>query len=524
LPSGPLELAQRVTRRRRLDWFELAVLLVFAFVSVWVLALDLWQVIAHGRVWAGADSLWGVDQFQYQAWIRAASQHGLVSNLYVLHSTPADYFQPAIFISGVLTALGLSPTLSLLLWKPVAVVAVFFAVRAYVNRALDGRAARGAALTLTLFFGSFTVVYGSVGTVGDLYPGFLAWGYPFALLGLAAMVAALVAYERARSKTGISWLPGLLGAAASSVHPWNGALLIAAVLGAEVVMARGRRITRARLALPIATVALTAVPLLYYVLLGKLDVSWRLAQAHSKHSFPLWSIALELAPLLVPALLAYRKYPRTFLAAATMVWPVAAFAEFLVSTTRFAATPVHAFQGITLPLGILAIAGLREIGFSRLRYSLVIGTLLVAAFTVPGTISELKVARHMVAFRPGDNNFITKSEKHALDYLARDRRPGAVVTRVYLGQLVPGMTGRRTYVGDCLWSQPDCPTRMVAVHDLFTGNTTPAAARRFVVYLVSQKARFLLQDCESDGDLGRLIAPLIVSVHHFGCASVYEVS
>ena len=497
-------------------------LLAFSLVSVWVAALDLWQVAVHGRVWTGADSLWGVDQFQYQAWVRAASQHVLVSNLFVLHPTPSDYFQPAIAISGALTALGVAPWLSLLLWKPIAVVAVFFAAREYLYRTVEGRAARAAALALALFFGSYTIVYGSVGPIGDLFVGFLAWGYPFALLGLAAMLGSLLAYDRARGARRPSWIPGVLGAAASSVHPWNGALLIAVVLAAELAMGGRRRVTRAQLALPIRTVGLTAIPLIYYVLLGKADPSWRLAQAASKHSFPLWSIALELAPLLLPALLAYRRYPATFLRAATMVWPLAAFAEFVVSTTRFAATPVHAFQGITLPLAVLAIVGLRDIGFKRLPYSLVLGGVLVAAFTVPATVSELSLAHRMVAFRPGDNNFITKSEQQALDYVADSRRPGGVVTRVYLGQLIPGRTGRRTYVGDCLWSQPGCPARMGDVHDLFVGNPKPAVARRFVAYLVSRDARFLVEDCESNAKLDDVLAPLITSVHHIGCASVYE--
>lgn len=510
-------------RRRQLSWFEVGLLLAFSLVSVWVAALDLWQVLVHGRVWTGADSLWGVDQYQYQAWVRAASQHLLVSNLFVLHPTPADYFQPAIVISGALTALGVAPWLSLLLWKPVAVAAVFFAFREYVNRTVEGRGARAAALALALFFGSYTIVYGSSGPIGDLFVGFLAWGYPFALLGLAAMVGALIAYDRTRGAKRLSWAPGLFGAAASSVHPWNGALLIAVVLGAELVMTRGRRVTRAQLALPIRTVALTAIPLAYYVLLGKADPSWRLAQAASKHSFPLWSIVLELTPLLLPALLAYRRYPRSFIVAATMFWPLAAFAEFVVSTTRFAATPVHAFQGITLPLAVLAVVGLRGVRFNRLPFAAVLGALLVAAFTIPGTVSELSLAHRMVAFRPGDNNFITKSEHRALDYVADSRRPGGVVTRVYLGQLVPGATGRRTFVGDCLWSQPGCPARMGAVHELFVGNPKPTVARRFVAYLVSQDARFLVEDCESTAKLDSVLAPLITSVHRFGCASVYEI-
>ncbi|MBV9465283.1 MAG: hypothetical protein JO206_08535, partial [Solirubrobacterales bacterium] len=61
--------------RRRIDPVELAVLAAFAAVSVWVLALDLWQVVAHGLVWTGTDGFFVIDQLQYLAWIRDASHH-----------------------------------------------------------------------------------------------------------------------------------------------------------------------------------------------------------------------------------------------------------------------------------------------------------------------------------------------------------------------------------------------------------------------------------------------------------------
>ncbi|MDQ6842539.1 MAG: hypothetical protein M3025_08980, partial [Actinomycetota bacterium] len=57
-------------RRRRIDGFDVAVLGVFAGVSLWILALDLWQVLAHGRVWTGTDGIYLVDQMQYLAWIK----------------------------------------------------------------------------------------------------------------------------------------------------------------------------------------------------------------------------------------------------------------------------------------------------------------------------------------------------------------------------------------------------------------------------------------------------------------------
>src|SRR5258706_7785211 len=93
-------------RRRGLDWFELSVLAAFGLVSVWVLAVDLFQVVAHGRVWTGTDGVYLVDQMQYLAWIQSASHHVLSANLFVLRGTPADYLQPAVAISGALTALG----------------------------------------------------------------------------------------------------------------------------------------------------------------------------------------------------------------------------------------------------------------------------------------------------------------------------------------------------------------------------------------------------------------------------------
>lgn len=507
-------------RLHKPDRFELAALGVFAAVSLWILGLDVWRAAVLGQVWTGADSIYGVDQFQYMAWVREASHHVLVSNLFVLHATPADYFQPAIVFSGGLAALGLSPALALLIWKPVAVTALFFASRGYINRSLLGVWERRAALMLVLFFGSFTILYGSVETIGDLFPGFLAWGYPFALLGLAAMAAALLAYERARTRGTLLWLPGALGAVAGLLHPWHGALLIAVVLGAEVALPRERGRAMSVVRLPLLTVAIAALPLLYYLALGRIDSDWGLAKTASKHSFPLLAIMLELAPLLLPALLAYRRRPTDFLTAANLAWPVAAFAVFGISTTGFAATPLHAFQGITLPLSVLAVGTVQQVGFRRLPHPLAWGAAAVVAFTVPGTIWQLETARRMTRPQPGNSNFIRRSERRALDFLARDAGPGGVISRLYLGQLVPAATGRHTFVGDCLWSQPGCRAREATVSELFAGTLNPATARDFVL---AHAARFLLADCRPGTDLAKLLGRLLVSVHRFGCASVYEV-
>jgi hypothetical protein len=53
------------------------------------------------------------------------------------------------------------------------------------------------------------------------------------------------------------------------------------------------------------------------------------------------------------------------------------------------------------------------------------------------------------------------------------------------------------------------------------GSYRPAAARAFVR---STGARFVLQDCESRGDLSTALGPMVTSTRRFGCATVYEVS
>ena len=131
-------------------------------------------------------------------------------------------------------------------------------------------------------------------------------------------------------------------------------------------MAIGRRYERAHLKLTIATVGGTAMPLVYYLILGKTDLSWKLAQVASKHAFSFWSITIAIMPLLVPAAVAYSRRPTTFLAAAARTWPVAAFGIFVLSGTSLGATPLHSFQGITIPLAVLAVEGFQIIGWHRI--------------------------------------------------------------------------------------------------------------------------------------------------------------
>jgi hypothetical protein len=513
--AGPVARA-----RRRLDRFELGVLVAFASVSLWVVGLDVWQAVAHGRVWTGTDGFYVVDQMQYLAWIRDASHQVLASNLFVLRPTAADYFQPAVAISGGLSALGVAPWVSLLLWKPVSVVCAFYAVRMYCHRTLVGCWPRRAALVLGLFFGSFSVVYGSFSVVGDLFLGFLSWGYTFGLLAVAMMIFALLAYDRSRKTGRHVWIPGVLGALAGLLHPWQGELLVLIVVGAELAMwhATGRRMRR--LALPAATILLAGVSLVYYEILGRADLSWTLARDASKHGFSIWTIVLAVAPLTVPAAFAYRGRSASFMTAATRTWPLAALAVWILSASQLSATPLHAFEGITIPLSVLAVKGVQQLSWYRLVRPRLLGALAVGVLTIPATVYLLHSVRSLIAPAAGNPNFITADEHRALRYLAHNPQSGGVLTRFYLGTIVPAQTGRATFVGDCLWSEPNCSPRAQMAQALLDGTLAPASSRSFVR---STGARFVLTDCGAAGELTRTLAPITVSVTRFGCASVYEI-
>ena len=212
-------------------------LAAFAVMSAWVLLLGLWWTLTQGRIWTGVNGVYVQDVTQYLAWIRDASRHVLVSDLFVSSVTPHDYLQPAIAVSGGLVALGVAPWLALLLWQPVAVGGMFLAVRSLVHSQLRARRARRAALVLALFGGS-------IGTFQDLWLPWWTWGYVFGVLSLATMVASLLLYDLAVRGAAPVWPAAVLAGLASWLHPWQGAVLGLTIVGAEIMVLtqpRGRR-------------------------------------------------------------------------------------------------------------------------------------------------------------------------------------------------------------------------------------------------------------------------------------------
>jgi hypothetical protein len=499
------------------------VLIVFGAVSLWMVGVDVATAAAHHRVWTGTDGLYLPDQLQYLAWIRDASKHVLISDLFVLKATPHDYLQPAIAISGGLTALGVVPWLSLLLWKPVAVLGVFFAVRAFCRRMLSDRLAQRAALVLALFYGFF----GTYPAVDESLP-FLSWGYPFTLMATAAMVAALLDYARAREAGRISWAAPLLGLLAAWFHPWQGEVLILLILGGEAVLFTRRRSIRELLPLPVLTIAATALPLVYYGALDHFDPVWRLGRVATLTED--WNVVNTVGPflpLVVVAALAYLRRPRSFLEAATRLWPLATLVVFELSKGAFAATPLHAFTGATIPLAVLAVQGIQLTPWLRkIPHGRVLAWLAVAALTIPATVHMMDLVGGRQATAKNGINFISHGEQRALNYLKSNPERGGVLTDFVLGAVVPGETGRHTYLGNCDWSVPHCQWRWDNTWHMFLWTWMWHHTRGWWIrwFVPRTGARFVLESCHShDFLLERQLRPMLIGVHHFGCATVYEV-
>ena len=519
---------------RRIDPVELGLLVVLAALSMWIVASDLVLAAQHHLVWTRTDGFFIVDQMQYLAWIQSAAQHGLISNLYVLRSSPADYLQPAIVVSAGLLKLGVAPWLTLMLWKPVAVVSFFAAARAAAHHVFARRVERRVALALALLFGSVSSVYGSLGIVGDMMPTWLSWGYPFGLIAVALIVFGLLRYDRARAAGRIAWAPGLLGALASSLHPWQGELMILVVAGAEVVRApeilRGlraadraapvwRRPAVRRLALPLLTIALTLAPLVYYLALGHLDINWDMARQNSKHAFSFWAIAIGAAPLAVFAALGYRGRPADFLELTLRMWVPAALVIYVLSATALSATPLHAVNGVTIPLSLLAVKGVRQSGLARIPRGRLLAGAAVLLGTVPANVYAMAYAHNYTSPTANNANYIRADERRAIRYLADDPQPGGVLSQFYLGDIVPGFTGRQVFVGDCLWTEPRCIPRSVAADRFFRGQLSNAATQRFAR---QTGARFVLASCDRHVDLRRRLGSMVVGTRRFGCATVWE--
>jgi hypothetical protein len=512
------------TTSPRLTRAELLSLAALSALSVAVLAGLLVRVWVHGGIVTGSDGYLVVDQLQYLNWLRQAGHHIAVANLYDLAPGPHSFVHPGVVISGLLHRAGLDIVAAYMVWKPVAVAALFAGSLLYVRRFVERPADRALALVLALFTASpvsALVGWGHIGSAGtkfnfdflggELWTGTYLWGYLFSAIAVGLVPLGLLAYERGRAGGGARWLgwAAAAGLFAAWLQPWQGATFALVIAATELVKRRRDLVAAALdLALPLAA---TAAPLIYYFVLSKSDASWKLADAVNDFGrWPWWVTVLGLAPLALPALFAYRLPAPDFGSLALRVWPLAALLIFYLPVGTF---PFHAMQGLTLPLVVLGVVALRGRALP-----LWLAVAVVALLVIPGTAYRADNIRDAVAkgYQPF---FLTPGEHDALAYLDHLPERGGVLAPVYSGLLVPAYTGRETWVGAGSWT-PDFAHRQALADQLFAGQLSPAAARSVVR---DSGARFLYSDCHGRANIERIVSGFTDPPRRFGCATVYRV-
>ncbi|HVE68196.1 MAG TPA: hypothetical protein VNB64_06415 [Solirubrobacteraceae bacterium] len=476
-----------------------------------------------GRTFLGVDGPDVADQLQYIAWIRDAGENGTFANRFDLADDPYLFFHPMFFLSGVLWKLGVSLPLSFLAWKPVAVLGLFAGFAAYVRRMVEPGWPRVAALLLALFFftpAAWVLDWGGLGSESlrfetlvvalEMFPGGWVWG----LWPLAVSVALMPVYllclegllepERRRPGRSTVWYgagAAAAGLACSWLHPWQGVTLLVLTAGLVVWARLWRR--AAALTVPLAA---TAAPIAYYFALSQTDSSWAEVSSHSGH--PHWGLwlALGVAPALALAAVGAPGRTWDLQERALRLWPLAALAVYFILQTAWF---YHALAGLTLPLAILGVRGWRHLRIPRAA-----AVAAVAALTLPG------MAFYVQQLREGSAaHFLPADETAALRAVEAGWRDGGVLTSVDLGQAVPAVTGRGTWVGHPTWT-PGYGDRTHRAEALLSGRMDAVQARELVR---STGAAFVVAGCGRP-DLEALLGPVVAARTRHGCAAVYEVA
>jgi hypothetical protein len=515
---------------RGVDRFEAGVLVVLFALAVAPLLGLLVRVWSQGGVVTGGDGFLVADPLQYLTWLREASEHVAVANLYDLEDGPRSFVHPGVVVSGLLHRAGLGVVAAYMVWKPVAALALFAGALALVRRFLSRRDDRRLALVLALFFASpvaALVGWSGIGgndvkfdfdfVSGELWPGTYLWGYLFTALAVGLLPLGLLAYERGRAGGGAGplALAAACGLLSAWMQPWQGATFVAVLVATELLcVRRGRRALAAARDLA-APVTATLAPLAYYYVLSRSDASWELAGAVNDFPrWPWWVTVLGLLPLALPAAFAYRLPAPDFGALALRVWPLAGLAIFYQPGGTF---PFHAFQGLSLPLSVLAALALR--GWLGERAVPLAGAVVVVlALCVVGTLYRANELREAVNLGR-QPFFLETAERDALRDLEQRPEAGGVLTPVYSGILVPAYTGRETYIGAGSWT-PNFEVRRRDTEALFAGEMGTADASALVE---RSGAAFLYSDCHGRADIERIVRPFTGPPRRFGCAAVYRV-
>lgn len=499
---------------------------LFAAVLAWTLLLiaaSMWQWLQDGGLYAG-DGRTSQDLWQYMSWIRESGEHGLIANRFDLRDYGAVFLQPVFLVSGIAWKLGAPIQLAYMLWKPAVVAGLFGGVVLYARRFLPTTGQRRAGILLGLFM--FTPVQALIEATNlgggraeedvdrlqsDLFLGaHLAGSLPLAL-SVAAMPFFLVGCERIVSGAPRQRLliaaTAAAGALASWSHPWQGLTLLC-VLGAAWLWAR-MDARYLRLAWPAVGAAL---PIAYYAVLSFTADAFQIVGDRHVDTSAAWVVLLAVAPFVAAALPGVRASVGDFGERMLVLWPlVALLLYFGLGAAHYS---LHALNGLTIPLAILAVRGYARIrpAAPRLRAAVAAGGLLLLLGSVP-------VYTVRAVERAAENEFRNVESRdvdRAMAYLREVPGPGGVASVLQVGAVVPAMTGRPTWTGHQAWT-PDWRRRSELMASAIFGHGDQQAARRAVL---ESGARFVIGVCGND--LRPLLGDRFIGVRRFGCIDVYE--
>ncbi len=548
----------RSTGRLPLTGAEWVLVVVFAVASFALFGLNAVDAAANNRVFLGAAAASAQDSMQYLAWATDAAHHGLIANLYGFNNGGHVFFYPIWLVTGLLHVdAGMSYLLLLALWQAVALVLLIVVFRRYAQLVLgnDGRA-RAIALTLAMFLVSpffLFVVYlqfklngahwmwlltgESYGAhwmgllTGESYAVQWISGYFPIALTVTAMIGYLIAVEQLmdtldRPTLGAELFQpaGLaaaaLGSTAAFLHPWQGTELGVLTVGLAIW---DRLLTRrnVRLLLPLAGIAL---PLLYYLILPKIDAGWATSSRGTgphRAGIPLLGWLTTFGPAALASVPGWRTRATSDRQRLLRLWLIAVLITFVaVPTGKF-----QAFAGASVPLALLAVQGWRRVLEERrlggrnprvLRFLVTAGVVVLVFGAAPATTWLL------IKYRLGSRAVaqLDRPEADALDYLARQPR-GGVLSTAKVGIWVPALTDDSTYVGHSVWS-PQWSRRTKYVNRLFDyPGKRPLSPTAALALIEQSGARYVLEPCGARAKLWPLLKPHGYGRRVFGCATVY---
>jgi hypothetical protein len=532
----------------------IAVLILFVALSLTVVGVLVWNVYVNGAIWTGSVG-YVFDSMQYLAWIREGADHFLAGNLFSFEPPVRNYLNPGLIISSGLSLLGLSIPLAYAFWIPVGIAALIWVVRKFTAwLELSGWTAVAViALALLYKIPAARLLEAHVPVANfnaltyagtDAWPVYWSWGFSLTAISVALLCLGIMRYDKVRSLGArASWSLMAIALFCSWLQPWQGAILLALIVGGEVIAGfalKDRAGLRGRVTLLATTVVAGTLPLAYYAILGKVDESWRIngVQANTYVSgVSWWTPFALLLPLLLGAAFAYRARPASYRDIAIRLWPLVAIAEMLtIQATKAGNTSTHSLKGITFPLAVLAVAGTAPL-FAKLAKrsaggAAALAVVVVGLLFVPGAITQVdSQLKDMSMGQRGGYYYVNKHDEEALKWLTTQKGPGNVFASSLYGSMVPWRTDRSTWVGHETWT-PRFQGRSYFNENLLDGHLPAIAFGLSPAAVVKWSgARWVFQDCyrrmiqraSKYPTLDSQLAPIVESTHKFGCATIWVI-